>query len=73
MKLSLRTSAKIYSSWVVETGIEAWDERIRGLKSEDEIYPHTSISLDWRMRGHITTDAMILTGVDADNDNREGM
>ena len=45
---------------------------IRGLENEDEIYAHTLISPNWRMRGRIVIDAMILAGADADTTIRKG-
>jgi len=49
--------------------------RIRGLENEDEIYARTLISPNWRMRGRIVIDAMILTTVrtgDGREERRDG-
>ena len=36
------------------------------------MYARTLISPDWRMRGRIAIDAMILTGADAEDNNQSG-
>lgn len=46
---------------------------MRGLKSEDGVYARTLISPNWRMRGRIAIDAMILTGAEADDNSRTGV
>jgi len=46
------------------------DQRSKNLG--DEIYACTLISPNWRMRGRIAIDAMVLTDADADDNNQKG-